>query len=108
MKTRIIWIASYPKSGNTLLRSIITSLFFSNDGKCSFNFIKKIDQFEVVERLSFIKNLNKNEFNNLHKIDILSKYWQLIQKNESLKVKKNFGFLKTHSALVSINKNFLV
>ena len=27
----IFWIASYPKSGNTLLRSIIASLFFSDN-----------------------------------------------------------------------------
>ena len=27
-----VWIASYPKSGNTLVRSMLTSYFFSNDG----------------------------------------------------------------------------
>ena len=32
----IIWIASYPKSGNTWVRSIITSLLYSDDG--IFNF----------------------------------------------------------------------
>ena len=28
----IIWLASYPKSGNTFLRSIIASLIYSEDG----------------------------------------------------------------------------
>ena len=32
----IVWLASYPKSGNTLLRSILSSYFFSNDGEFKF------------------------------------------------------------------------
>ena len=28
----IIWIASYPKSGNTWLRALLSTYFFSNDG----------------------------------------------------------------------------
>ena len=31
----IIWIASYPKSGNTLVRSILSSYLFNSDGKKS-------------------------------------------------------------------------
>ena len=27
-----IWLASYPKSGNTLVRSLLSSYFFSKDG----------------------------------------------------------------------------
>ena len=38
----IIWIASYPKSGNTWVRSIISSLIYSNDGNFDFNLLKKI------------------------------------------------------------------
>ena len=29
----IIWLASYPKSGNTLFRSILSAYFFSKDGR---------------------------------------------------------------------------
>ena len=29
----IIWLASYPKSGNTWLRSIICSLLYTKDGR---------------------------------------------------------------------------
>ena len=28
----IVWLASYPKSGNTLLRSMLAAYLFSNDG----------------------------------------------------------------------------
>ena len=33
MSKHIFWIASFPKSGNTLVRAILASLFFSQDGK---------------------------------------------------------------------------
>ena len=32
----IIWLASYPKSGNTLLRSILSTYFYSEDGVLKF------------------------------------------------------------------------
>ena len=41
----IIWLASYPKSGNTWVRSIIASLIYSSDGRFNFKLLNKIDQF---------------------------------------------------------------
>ncbi len=41
----IIWLASYPKSGNTLLRSIISSYFYTNDGNFTFDLLKYTKQF---------------------------------------------------------------
>ena len=41
----IIWLASYPKSGNTLLRSMLAAYFFSKDGIYNFSLIKNIKQF---------------------------------------------------------------
>ena len=38
----IIWVASYPKSGNTWVRSIISSLIYTKDGIFDFPSIKKI------------------------------------------------------------------
>ena len=35
----IIWIASYPKSGNTYLRSFISSYYFSKKGKFDFDLL---------------------------------------------------------------------
>ena len=43
----IIWIASYPKSGNTWLRALISSYFYSKDGIYDESLLKKIDQFPV-------------------------------------------------------------
>ena len=41
----IIWLASYPKSGNTWVRSIISALLYTEDGIFNFNYIKKISNF---------------------------------------------------------------
>ena len=49
----IIWLASYPKSGNTLLRSILATYFFSEDGNFNFNHLYKIGQFPNVN--SFLR-----------------------------------------------------
>ena len=37
MSKHIFWISSYPKSGNTLVRAIISALFFSKNGNASQN-----------------------------------------------------------------------
>ena len=41
----IFWIASYPKSGNTWLRALISSYYYANDGVFNQELLKKIDQF---------------------------------------------------------------
>ena len=41
----IFWIASYPKSGNTWLRALISSYYYSKDGVFNQDLLKKIDQF---------------------------------------------------------------
>ena len=41
----IIWIASYPKSGNTWLRALLSSYFYSTNGEFKEHLLKKIDQF---------------------------------------------------------------
>jgi len=39
---KIIWISSYPKSGNTFVRSLLVSYFFSLDGIFEQILLKKI------------------------------------------------------------------
>ena len=41
----IFWIASYPKSGNTWLRTLISSYYYSKDGIFHHDLIKNIGQF---------------------------------------------------------------
>ena len=41
----IIWLASYPKSGNTWLRALISSYYYTKDGIFEQNVINQIGQF---------------------------------------------------------------
>ena len=83
----IIWVVSYPKSGNTLVRAILTSLIYSEDGNFNFNLLKKIDQYPQNHHFKGLTN----KFNN---IDELSKFWTISQ--DKLNLDKKIKFLKTH------------
>ena len=41
----IIWLASYPKSGNTYVRAFLSAYYFSDNGQFDFSQISNIDQF---------------------------------------------------------------
>ena len=92
----IIWLASYPKSGNTWLRSIIASLLYTNDGIFDFNLIKKIKQFPTRNYfLGFTKNFND--------INEIAKFWLLAQ--DKINLTKEIKFFKTHNLNCAVNKN---
>ena len=102
---KIFWIASYPKSGNTLFRAILASLFLTNDGIFNFKLLKFIRYFETINRLKFLEEENFEDFKRLDDYKVLSKYWLEMQKQKRLKLKESFSFLKTHSALLSVFGN---
>jgi len=87
----IIWLASYPKSGNTLLRSILSTYFYSSDGNFKFEYLDKISQFPLTNHfMSLGVDVNNDEqvFKNFINA-------QNLINQETGKVK----FLKTHSSL---------
>ena len=59
---KIVWIASYPKSGNTYVRTFLTHYLYSNHKNLDFNLIKKIPKFE--SKKIFEKILEKNMIQN--------------------------------------------
>ncbi len=83
----IIWLASYPKSGNTLVRSMLTSLIYSEDGNFNFNLLKKIGQYPQKKHFKGLTD----KFDNLFE---LSKFWTISQ--DKLNLDKKIKFLKTH------------
>ena len=89
----IIWISSYPKSGNTYLRSFLASYYYSNDGIFDFDQLLNIHQFPNL-KFSKIKPISKEE---------ASKYWIFNQNNFFDKNKLNF--VKTHNCLIPFNGN---
>jgi|TARA_B110000967_G_scaffold142175_1_gene145385 hypothetical protein len=92
----IIWLASYPKSGNTLLRSILVSLIFSENGNVDFNQLHRISNFPAG---IFFEKFTSNYGN----IKEISKYWIKVQ--EVLNKNKKLKFFKTHNALCTIDGN---
>jgi len=83
----IIWLASYPKSGNTWVRTFISSIIFSKDGISSFNNLEKIPQYPM---RSHFHNLVKN-FQNINEI---KKNWIISQ--DKINLDNKIKFLKTH------------
>ena len=105
MNKQIFWIASFPKSGNTLIRSLLTSLFFTDDGILDLKLLRNIPYLEDTSNLEFIKKINEEDYKNLNYPNILSNYWEKIQSKQNLNLKEDFIFIKTHHALVKILKN---
>ena len=92
----IIWLASYPKSGNTFLRSLLTSYLLTEDGKFDEKKLKEINQFP---NLSLFKNLGIDTSDDLQ---IVKNYVKAQEKINSLDANK-IRFIKTHSSLNDIN-----
>ena len=59
-KIMIIWISSYPKSGNTYLRSFLSSYYYSDNGKFDFDQLVNIHQFPSI-KFSKIKPTSKEQ-----------------------------------------------
>ncbi len=100
---KILWIASYPKSGNTLVRSIISSLIYSKDGIFNFPILENLKQFDINFYFEFIKEINQEDYKNLNRLEVVSKYWELAQKHSYQK--ENRYIFKTHAANLMF-KNF--
>ena len=92
----IFWIASYPKSGNTWMRTMLSSYYYSDDGIFNQKLLSKIEQFP-----------EKKHFNNFEydqsKVGDNSRFW--IKAQEKLNKDKKLRFFKTHNLLGGINGN---
>jgi hypothetical protein len=89
----IIWLTSYPKSGNTWVRAFLAAYYHSNDGVFDFKLLEKIDQYPKAKY--FDKKIDKpGEIN---------QYWNSSQ--EKISIKKKIKIFKTHNSLLAINGN---
>ena len=91
----IVWLSSYPKSGNTWLRLLLTNYLFENKNGVFdnldyiINFPRKIS-FDFVDKSKFIGNtLDFHEY--------------FIKAQEYINTNKKINYLKTHSCLGKIN-----
>ena len=92
----IVWLASYPKSGNTLVRSMLSGYLFSKDGKFNFDLLKNIRKFPD---FGVFKNLGIDITNENEVVKNYINVQNEINKRDGNSVR----FLKTHSALNDIN-----
>ena len=92
----IFWIASYPKCGNTWMRTMLSSYYYCDDGIFNRKLLSKIEQFP-----------EKKHFNNFEydqsKVGDNSRFW--IKAQEKLNKDKKLRFFKTHNLLGGINGN---
>jgi len=83
----IIWLASYPKSGNTWVRSIIASLLYTDKGFFNFQILDNIPQFP---NNKYFKNFT----NKLEDFNEIKKYWVIAQ--DQINLDNKIKFFKTH------------
>ena len=93
----ILWLASYPKSGNTLVRSLLSSYFFSKAGDFNFELLSNIKQFP--KKIFFSKlGVNLND-----KKEIAKNY---IEAQKIINKSGQFQFWKTHSSFCKMDNKY--
>ena len=90
----IFWIASYPKSGNTWVRSLLSSYYFTNDGIFNQKLLANIEQFPQKKFFADFKY-------NSSVVGDTAKHW--IKAQEKINLDNKIRFLKTHNSLSAIN-----
>ena len=86
----IIWLASYPKSGNTWIRFFILSLLMGKKTDLNLNHLRAIANYPDK---SHFKGLISDYLN----LDEVAKNW--INSQSKINVDKNLRFFKTHNML---------
>ena len=90
----IFWIASYPKSGNTWLRTLISAYYYSIDGVYKKDLINHIGQFP--EKRHFV-GFSYDEKSVIGTTD----FW--IEAQKKINKDKNLQIIKTHNISGSVN-----
>ena len=90
----IFWISSYPKSGNTWLRILLSSYYFTKDGFYDESVLKNIDQFP---QKKFFDEFNYDP----RVVTDTIKFW--IKAQEKINQDKKLRFFKTHNAFGALN-----
>ncbi len=93
----IFWIASYPKNGNTWIRSLLSAYYYTKDGVFKTDqILKNIPQFPEKK---YFTNFEYDKTNPIS----TSRYW--IKAQEIINRDKKVRFFKTHNVYGSIDNN---
>ena len=88
----IIWIASYPKSGNTWVRAFLSAYYFCENGIFDIKKLYKIEDYP-----------NKQFFQSEVKDGEIHRHWK--ESQEKILKGKKIKFLKTHNSLIKAYGN---
>ena len=92
----IIWLASYPKSGNTWVRHFLASLIYSNQGKDGLDKLGFIMQYPKKDQFEKLVT-DLNDFNQIRKNWIRSQ--NIINSDNKIKI------FKTHHSLCALEED---
>ncbi len=93
----IIWLASYPKSGNTWLRMFLKSYFMKSDEK--FSLEKSISDNFKPQGFPDQKILEELKVD-YYKFEEIAKNWEAMQ--DYLNLNNQTNFVKTHNAMCTV------
>ena len=93
----IFWIASYPKSGNTWLRALLSAYYHTNDG-----IFLKDSLLDNINQFPQKKYFEKFKYD-INKAGETSRFW--IKAQEIINSDRRIKFFKTHNFLGSIGGN---
>ena len=93
----ILWVASYPKSGNTWLRALLSSYYYSENGIFDPKLLGKIENFP---QKKFFRNFNYDR----SIVTDTSNFW--IKAQETINKDRKLKFFKTHNILGKLNNNY--
>ena len=96
----IIWLSSYPKSGNTWVKLFLSAYLGKQSPSIPFNINKMLIPFSLFPTNNLIKKFNF-DFTNFEKI---AEHWIPMQDYLNLGTKGNI-FVKTHNVICTINGN---
>ncbi len=101
---KIIFISSYPKSGNTWIRILISALLNNNNGLFALKDLENIKLFSQVTYFSHFEKAKYQKNGNLD-FNFVINNWINAQKRINQRTKK-IRFFKTHNVRGKINGNF--
>ena len=101
---KIIFISSYPKSGNTWVRILISALLNNNNGLFE---IKDLEKIKLFSQFTYFSHFEKAKYQKNGNLDFnfVINNWINAQKRINQRAKK-IRFFKTHNVRGTINGNF--
>jgi len=96
----IMWIASYPKSGNTWVRALLSNFLLENDSKK--NIFEKMMIIPSFPKKKFFKNIVDE---NILRKNYMELFKYFIKAQEKINADKILHILKTHNFYGSVNGN---